>query len=275
MGAFEMMKIDPKKHKPLKRTVSCDSYSTPVSVGKEELTARIANKVEATGRMARYVTHEIRNPLAIINSNAQYVLEYVRHTECCGSKVLEESLTAIIGAVKTANKFMSELAELHSFEFDKKKTTIRPIIKKAIDLLKADIDRKKIRVVLEFVSRIPKLVVDKEKLKQVFVNILLNAIQAVRTGGSVKIKAKSDMHTKSVIIQFEDTGPGIPEEYVEKIFEPFVSLRVGSKGLGLAICAMIIKAHGGTISAENLAPYNDTGITKRGARFTVVLPVAG
>ncbi len=270
-----MMKIDPKKHKPLKRTVYCDSYSTPVSAEKEGLTAHIANKVEATGRMARYITHEIRNPLAIINSNAQYALEYVRHAERCDSKVLEESLTAIIGAVKTANKFMSELAELHSFEFDKKKTTIRPIIKKAIDLLKADIDKKKIRVVLEFLSRIPTIMADKEKLKQAFVNILLNAIQAVRMGGSIEIKAKADMRAKSLIIQFEDTGPGIPEEYVEKIFEPFVSLREGCKGLGLAICAMIIKAHSGTISAENLAPYNDTGMAKRGARITVVLPIAG
>lgn len=230
-----------------------------------EITARIANKVEATGRMARYITHEIRNPLAIINSNAQYALDYVRHAERGGNKVLEESLTAIIGAVQRANKFMSELAELHSFEFKKKKTTVRPVIEKAIDLLKVDIDRKKIRVVSKFLSRIPSVAADKEKLKQAFANILLNAVQAVKRGGSVEIKAKSDISTKSIIVQFEDTGPGIPEEYIEKIFEPFVSLREGCKGLGLAICSMIINAHGGTISAENM--------TKGGARFTIVLPV--
>lgn len=262
-----MSKMDPKRRKPSKKIFCWNGDLNPALADREGLTARIANKVEATGRMARYVTHEIRNPLAIINSNAQYVLDYVHHTEYCDNKVLEESLTAIIGAVQMANRFVSELVELHSFEFEKEETTIRHIIKKAIDILKADIERKKIRVVLEVLSRIPRVVVDKKKLEQAFVHILLNAIQAVKTGGRIEIKAKSDMRTRSVIIQFEDTGFGIPEEYIEKIFEPFISLREGSKGLGLAICSMIINAHGGTISAENMA--------KRGARFTVVLPVAG
>lgn len=261
---IEITKMDPKKHKTSKGASRLDSGSNPASSDREGATARIANKVEATGRMARYVTHEIRNPLAIINSNAQYALDFMRHTDRRYNKVLEESLTAIISAVQTANKFISELVELHSFEFEKQETTLRPIIKKAIDLLKVDIDRKKVRVVSEIPSRIPRVVVDKKRLEQAFVNILLNAIQAVKTGGCVEIKIKSDIHTRSVIIQFEDTGTGIPEEYIEKIFEPFVTLKEGCKGLGLSICSMIMNAHGGTISAEDMA--------KGGARFTVVLP---
>ncbi|MBI4007581.1 MAG: ATP-binding protein [Candidatus Brocadiales bacterium] len=257
--------MNPEKHKTSKRGFRSGEGSTPTQTGREGLTAHIANKVEATGRMARYVAHEIRNPLAIINSNAQYALDYLRHAERYDNKILEESLTAIIGAVQLANKFVSELAELHSLEFQKKETNIRPIIKKAIDLLKVEIDRKKIRVSSEFLSRIPKVMADKEKLKHAFVNILLNAIQAVKTGGSVEIKARTDVSTKSVIVQFEDTGHGIPEEYIEKIFEPFVSLKDGCKGIGLAICSMIINAHGGTINAKNMA--------KGGAIFTVVLPM--
>lgn len=259
-----MTEINPKKHKNARRASHLSEDSIPTLLDREGITAHVANKVEATGRMVKYVTHEIRNSLAIINSNAQYALDYVRHVECSGNKILDESLTTIINAVKLVNKFTSELAEVHSFEFVKEETTIRHIIKKALDLLKVEIDKKKIRVTSEFLSRIPRIIADKERLKQVFVNILLNAIQAVRTGGSIEIKTKWDTSTKSIIIQFEDTGPGIPEEYIEKIFEPFTSLKEGYKGLGLAICSMVINAHGGTIVAENMA--------KGGARFTVVLP---
>ena len=115
-------------------------------------------------------------------------------------------------------------------------------------------------------EKLPQVVCNPQQLGQVFLNLLVNASQAIPDHGTITVKTYSESGWIKVAVS--DTGAGIPEEIKNKIFEPFFTTKDASKGtgLGLSICADIVKNHGGTISAESQAG--------RGTTFTVALPLA-
>jgi len=111
---------------------------------------------------------------------------------------------------------------------------------------------------------------DPEQMKQLFGNLVLNAIQAMPSGGTIGIRVKggvpvSSNSAKSIEITVEDTGSGIPEGDLPRIFEPFYTTRTKGTGLGLAICKQIVEAHGGTIRVAQTSP--------KGTVFEVTLPL--
>jgi signal transduction histidine kinase len=127
-------------------------------------------------------------------------------------------------------------------------------------------------------ENLPPVMGDKEKLKQVFVNLLNNAYDAIESDGAISITTRFNEHNNEVIMSVADTGTGIPSENIEKIFDPFFTTKGVGKGtgLGLSVTFGIIKEHGGTIEVQSpsqLAKERD-GVDKPGTVFILHLPVA-
>jgi signal transduction histidine kinase len=112
---------------------------------------------------------------------------------------------------------------------------------------------------------IPDTLLDGNQIEQVFVNLLLNAAQAIDKNGTISVESLMDIARENLIIHFSDDGPGIAAESIDKIFDPFFSTKTGGTGLGLAVSYGIIENHQGGLSVKNLPD--------KGTRFTIKLPI--
>lgn len=217
-------------------------------------------KVSVVEYLAGVISHEIRNPLTVINSNAQFCLKHY-----ADNKDLRKSLNAVVDSVGFTKRFTEELLGLTRKEYQLKLTQIQDIIKKSINLLKTDLSHKHIKIYFRSIKHIPRTYIDSVKMEQVFINVLLNAMNALKKGGSISVSCTFDRQAENIIIRFGDSGKGIPEKHIKDIFDPFVSLSENGNGLGLAICQKIVDGHNGKIFAEN--------IKKKGAQITIQLPL--
>ncbi len=122
----------------------------------------------------------------------------------------------------------------------------------------------------DYAENLPLFKVDRQRLEQVFTNLILNATQAMSGGGEISLQTclgtnQNGHAPREVIITFSDTGPGIPADNQRQVFEPFFTTKARGTGLGLTVANRIIEEHGGTISIENR--------TENGARFVIRLPI--
>ncbi|MCX7770072.1 MAG: ATP-binding protein [Proteobacteria bacterium] len=224
----------------------------------EEL--RKIDRFSSIGQLASGIAHEIRNPLTGITLLLDDLHDRIKDNE---SKAL------IVSALSEIERLERLVAMLLDYATPKSKTKERINIDIIIDdifvFLKKMCDKKEISVERKRLLLPAYINGDGDKIKQAFLNIILNAIQHMNEGGKLIIdERKETMQGKSfIIISIFDTGPGIKETDIDKIFEPFYSLREGGTGLGLAISKSIINEHSGTIFAKN---------TDMGACFEIWIP---
>jgi two-component system sensor histidine kinase HydH len=216
-----------------------------------------SERFAAVGEAASYVSHEIKNPLMVIGGLAQQV---ERHLEDQSSK---EKLQIIQTEVKRLENFLGDLRDF-----------LRPLppVKQAIDLnqvieevetLMADNARQKgVTLACRRAPRLPQVEVDPNQIKQVLLNLIKNSLEAMDSGGQIILASGADPH--QVWFSIQDTGPGMSEEVLEKIFNPFFTTKETGTGLGLAVIHKIITDHHGSIGVES-APG-------KGAKFLVRLP---
>jgi len=223
-----------------------------------------AEKLNAVGQLASGVAHEVRNPLGIILQGVNYLEQAIPSKKTD----VRETLVTIKQSVKRADKIISALfdfskatrLELHQEE-------LNSILENSLVLVKTELELNNVKIVKEMKPNLPKLQVDKTRLEQVFVNIFLNAIQAMPEGGQIFIrsfekelreqkngigKRKDDYFRqgeKAVMVEIEDTGAGIAEEDLKRAFDPFFTTKGPRKGtgLGLAVSQSIINMHRGLI----------------------------
>ena len=137
-----------------------------------------------------------------------------------------------------------------------KENDINDVIERSLSLVNSGVKKYDIKLIKNIDVNIPKIKLDRNRIEQVFVNILMNSIQAMPRGGTVEIitrqKKISEIRQK-VIVEIKDTGVGIPESHMEKVFEPFFTTKESGTGtgLGLPIVKSIVEAHGGTIYLRN------------------------
>jgi signal transduction histidine kinase len=219
---------------------------------------RLKERLAAMGEVVARVAHEMRNPLFGITAAAQILAMELKLTE-----PQKELMTSLFGEAKRMNHLVEELLDC-SKEMKLKKTPF-DLIKSLNDSLSFNecFTREK---TLEVHTFLPagelRIVADPERIKQVMVNILKNAVDATPPGGAITVKVEET--GGNVSIQVRDTGPGIPENILEKIFDVFYTTKRRGSGLGLSISRKIVDAHGGTLTAMNSAGG--------GAAFTIVLP---
>ncbi len=233
--------------------------------------AEKTEKMQTLGEIAAAISHEVKNPLAGIKSMVQAVLiDLDEHTEPY------QYLKRILQEVDRINNFIES-----TFAFARHRrpriirSAIPEILESVIALLSENFKRNGIEVVREYAEDLPTLRVDPEQIRQVFLNIMLNAIEAMsakelqRRQLFLSVKPSAFKQGKEEVgcleIQFQDTGPGVPEDILTKIFDPFFTTKPNGTGLGLAICYKIINEHGGRIDVSN-APEG-------GAIVSVKLPL--
>jgi len=216
-------------------------------------------KLAYVGRLASQVVHEIRNPLTSIETFVKYVPE-----KCNDPEFLKKFKTLIpseIGRIKRVIASLLDLARPNMINFVS--LNVVDVIDSTLSLLEEQVNIKKIKVIKEYYSNNVKIKGDKDALRQVFLNLFLNSIQALSEGGSVSVSIKVIENPRKSELKFlpagkagvricvEDTGKGIPKEILDKLFTPFMTTKEDGIGLGLPITQEIIKAHGGSIEVES------------------------
>ena len=266
---------------------------SPVKVRIPDLTARpdeigrlsgalrgmvsaLYERIEGNEQFAADVAHEIKNPLASLRSAVGTMRVAKREDQ--REKLLEviehdvKRLDRLVSDISNASRLDSELVKEEEESFD-----LLKMLGNIIDFLGKDAEQRGI----DFISDMPPepiMVQGLEgRLAQVFVNLITNAISFCENGDAIRVWARTRQNRVLVVV--EDTGPGIPEEALMKIFQRFYSERPegqfgNNSGLGLAISKQIVEAHGGVIWAENIRPTNaDATSEPLGARFVVGLPI--
>jgi PAS domain S-box-containing protein len=216
-----------------------------------------SERLTAIGELAGMIGHDLRNPLAGIK-NASY---YLKKKETQGlSAQSKEMLEIIDRCVGHSNKIINDLLDYsREIRLEQKETSIDNLLVQALAMVQIP---KKINVVKQ-VTDLSKLKADPDKLERVFINLVKNAVDAMPDGGSISIIGKEE--NNHLEISFIDTGMGIPDEALPKLFSPLSTTKAQGMGFGLAICKRIVEAHGGTISFKT---------TKgKGTTFTVTLPI--
>jgi two-component system NtrC family sensor kinase len=213
-----------------------------------------SEKLAALGIVAAGIAHEVKNPLAIIIQGVDYL------KSSTGS---DTHLVEVIDKInKSAFRADSIIKGLLSFTrqmpIQAEQVEIEPVIEETLSFIEHQLKRKHIKLIKRFSPDLPKVTIDINQIKQVFLNILLNSIDAMQNGGTLTISAEpagSASAGKHLQIVLTDTGCGIPIDKIEKVFDPFYTTKdsKGNAGLGLSITKGIIDKHHGTVRIESEA----------------------
>jgi signal transduction histidine kinase len=219
---------------------------------KSELEERLntAERAAVIGRLASAVAHEIRNPLNFINLS----IDHVRSKYAPEGERDRERFDRLLGSIKEEiarlNRLVNDVlnfgrpANLNNRAFD-----LRATVDPVLALVRAQADQQGIEIETQLPEKPVMVAADAEKLKSCFSNIVINAIQAMPDGGLLSIDMRED--AERVVVRFVDTGPGIPEDALDRVFEPYYSTKDTGTGLGLAVTRKIVDEHGGQIRVES------------------------
>ncbi|EKD34230.1 MAG: Sensor protein [uncultured bacterium] len=214
-------------------------YLTEVKLLEKEL--QRSERLAALGKMAAGVAHELRNPLSSIKGLA--VLLKSHFTEP-GREA--ETADVLVKEVERLNRSIGELLDYAKpGQLNKESASIAGILKKTVSLIRIDAEAYGIAIDLHLGGDLPEIKVDQDKLNQVFLNLLLNAIQAMPNGGRLGVHVERD--DRNIIVRIRDTGVGILPENLQRVFDPYYTTKGDGTGLGLAMSAKIVEEHGGQI----------------------------
>lgn len=213
----------------------------------KEMEGRLVERerLAAVGELAAVVAHEVRNPLAGIRGGCELLLEGYPEAD-----PRHEIGVEILHQVDRLSRTVTELLMYaRPKAMDPVPTALHGLIDRIVGVLREDSDNRDVAIERRYDADLPPVRVDGRQMEQVFLNLLLNAAQAMGHRGTITIATSVNVET--VEVQVRDTGPGIPPEKLDQIFKPFFTTRAHGTGLGLAICRKIVEAHGGTISVES------------------------
>jgi len=228
---------------------------------EEQLSA--AQKLSALGQLSASLAHEIKNPLSSIKGTAEILLDEFPqdHPKREFVQILLKETTRLNNTVEEVLQFSRRGTQGREKE-ETKTEPLSGVIDRVASLLASQLRKKSITLTVTGWEEGKEFFVAGEKLSQVFLNIILNAIDASHPKGEIIIETKKN--TAGLAVSVKDSGAGIPDQRKEKIFDPFYSNKEGGTGLGLSISKKIVESYGGTLSLTD----SETG----GACFTVFLP---
>jgi signal transduction histidine kinase len=221
-----------------------------------------ADKLESIGRLAAGVAHEVKNPLMTIAMVVDYLSEIVPQTEPDGTAMVQ----SLRDAVERAERVISGMLEFaRPAALSLQPDNFHAAAERALGFVKHEITRKHLNVVPDWCEPAPRLLLDRNKMEQVLVNVLLNAIQETPEGGTITLQTR--VNASGLTAEIDDTGAGISAAHQARLFEPFFTTKpVGQgTGLGLSVARQIIQLHGGTLRLANRA--------EGGARVTIQIPL--
>jgi len=210
--------------------------------------ARRVEHLASIGRMAATVAHEIRNPLSAIRGLAQYFA-----TNAQDSDPEERSYAeTIVSESDRLNTVVSELLDYaRPLELNLEETHIKALFEDTVRSIVLETEEKGIEIEQNIESDIPAIQLDRDRLLQILLNLTQNSIAAMPNGGKLVLRAEWLTKSQSIQLTIEDTGAGISEQDIPRLFEPFFTTRTHGTGLGLAIVRKIIDAHNGKIEVHS------------------------
>jgi two-component system, NtrC family, sensor histidine kinase HydH len=230
---------------------------------RAEADARRSERLAALGQLSAGLAHEIRNPLGVIKGSAEMLNQKIE-----ASNPLASELAGFIGSeVNRLNSLVTRFLDFaRPSRLELRPTQLSAIVDHVLETVRSQFPDAKVSIERDYASGTPDVMVDGQLCEQIFVNLITNAYQAMDGQGRLRIgiARESQNGRRGVGVFIEDTGPGIPAEAREQIFNPFFTSKKDGVGLGLSIVAKIIDDHRGTIKLES--PPG------QGARFHVFLP---
>lgn len=220
-----------------------------------------AERLAGLGKMVASVSHEIKNPLGIVRSTAEILnkrLQKLAPGNNHLAQIIIDETTRLDGIVREFLDFARPQKLNEDFAF------VSDVVKKSLAFMGPEFDKQKIIVHDSTDVNAPQIRIDSNQLYQAFLNLLVNAIQAMPKGGELFVESYVDARLKKQYVLISDTGEGMSEEVLGQIFNPFFTKKNRGTGLGLAIVKNIIEAHEGTITV-----ISEEG---NGARFLIELP---
>ena len=222
-----------------------------------------ADRLSALGMLAAGVAHEIRNPLVSVRTFIQLLPERLADEE-----FRTEFRELALGEIERICALINDLLVFsRPAPAEREPTDLNELVAQITRLLEAEARRRDVAVSFHAEADLPQVVVEEAKVKQVLMNLLLNALQACRSHGSVEITTRSEetRGERWCTVTVADSGAGIPPEHVEQIFDPFFTTKDAGSGLGLFIARQIVTEHGGHIATAARAGG--------GTAFTVHFPL--
>ncbi len=240
---------------------------------KMENQLRHLDRLQSLDQFAAGIVHEIRNPLAGISTNAQYILERIKKS--CEKRCAKggpagqfhEEMLDVLADVHSIESIVSKVLDFaHPGKSKVMEAPVDGIVKDVLRFSRMPLRRRNISLSTDFNESTANVRVDVSQLQQVLFNIVRNAYEAMPEGGELRVRTtRPPADNGHVRVEVEDTGRGIAGEYLERIFDPFFSTHRDGTGLGLAISRKIVENHGGRMEV--------TSKLGKGTKFAIVLPV--
>jgi two-component system NtrC family sensor kinase len=221
-----------------------------------------SEKLASLGKLAAGVAHEINNPLTGILTNSSLLLEDLE-----AGDPRRDDVEVMVKETMRCREIVKRLLDFaRQTKPQKRLADINALIETIVLLVRNQTSFRNVSIEQHPATDLPSILVDPDQIQQVFINIILNAAEAMTGGGKLVIRTGLSTDRQSIVVGFTDTGPGIPDEVKERIFDPFYTTKEHGTGLGLSISYGIIEQHGGTISVDSTPG--------RGSTFTIQLPIA-
>lgn len=230
------------------------------TLARSERDLRATTALATAGQLAAVVAHEIRNPLAALQSRAERAQEDLRAGG--DPQRVAELLDAIPLEVHRLNRIVTNYLSLARGAEGDGTCSVLSVVEETLDLMAKDLERGRVAVALAAADRDLRARIGPGQLRQALLNLFLNAREAMEDGGELRVRVRAD--TSWAAIEVEDTGRGIDPHVRRQIFEPFFTTRPAGSGLGLAVVRSIVRSHHGRVDVRS-----EPG---RGATFIILLP---
>lgn len=233
---------------------------------KAQAEARRAERLAALGQLSAGLAHEIRNPLGVIKGSAEILNQKLETSDPLSKELSSYIYTEVNRLSALVSRFL-DFARPSRLELQPH--ALPPLIERAFKYVAEQGASSRVSIRRDYASDLPPVLVDEQLCDQVFTNLILNACEAMGDEGgqlTIRIRPLESPDRHDVVVEIQDTGPGIPAEMKEQIFNPFVTTKKSGTGLGLAIVTKIVDAHGGSVRV--------TSEPGKGACFRVSLPQA-
>ena len=229
---------------------------------KAEKDMLVAERLSMTGKLARTIAHEVRNPL----TNLNLALEHLRDEMPKDNEAVQLYSEIIERNAKRIDTLITEMLNSSKpKELNLELADVTDILNETLTLATDSINLNQIKLQKSFVTNLPRILVDREKLKIAFLNIIVNAIEAMERGkGELSVEVKLKLNT--IVVTIADNGKGIPAEDLEKLFDPFFTEKQGGMGLGLTSTKNIMSSHNASIEVESTV--------KKGTSFILYFKLA-
>jgi signal transduction histidine kinase len=239
-----------------------DRTNTELALSQSHLMQ--SEKLALVGKMAAGVAHSVRNPLTSVKMRL-----FSLKRSLALSPIQQEDFEVISEEIRHIDTILQNFLEF-SRPPKLKVQEISPsdIVDMALQLMRHRLESYRVEVVLKRLEPLPEIMVDPEQLKELFVNLLVNACEAMVDGGRIVIRELEDVDDdlgRVEIVRISDSGPGVPADAVARVFDPFFTTKEQGTGLGLSIARRIVEEHGGRIELASTEG--------RGSTFTILLPV--